>query len=421
MVTAILTPSGGFNLYTVSTNTTVAVGTMYALNFTVIPSNDGAFSGGSTVDIIDNYFVYSRPSSQQWGASDALSPVSQALSFASKDGAPDNLVALIVDHREVYLMGEASSEVWADVGAFPFPFQRIPGTSTQHGIAAQFSVARLGDSFAYVSRNLRGQGEVMMMQGYKPTRISTHAVENTLANQYIDDAIAWTYQLEGHEVYVVSFPTLNLTWAFDIASGMWHKWLYVDTMNQFQRHRGNCCALFQGMVLVGDYANGKIYELDKNTYTDDGNYTRRVRRAPHLVADFQRQYFEELQIQFQPGVGFTGLSQTNNLFLSSPYYIAPTATLTILPSQTITLGLQSAISLQTTTTLPQAMLRWSDDGGSTWSNEHWVTIGQTGKYLNRAIWRRLGIARDRVFEVVVTDPVKAVIISANLKLSGGEN
>jgi hypothetical protein len=67
------------------------------------------------------------------------------------------------------------------------------------------------------------------------------------------------------------------------------------------------------------------------------------------------------------------------------------------------------------------MLRWSDDGGSTWSKEHWTTIGALGKYQNRAIWRRLGQARDRVFEVVVTDPVKAVIVSANLKATGGEN
>jgi hypothetical protein len=419
MVTAILAPSGGFNLYTVSTNTTVAVGTMYALNFTVIPSNDGAFSGGNTVDIVDNYFVYNRPSSQQWGSSDALSPVSQSLSFASKDGAPDNLVALIVDHREVYLLGEASSEVWVDVGAFPFPFQRIPGTSTQHGIAAQFSVSRLGDSFAYVSRNLRGQGEIMQMQGYKPTRISTHAVENTLANQYIDDAIAWTYQLEGHECYVVSFPSLQLTWVYDATTQMWHKWLYVTTTNTYQRHRGNCCAVFQGMVLVGDYANGKIYELDKENYTDDGNNVRRLRRAPHLVSDFQRQYFEELQIQFQPGVGFTGLSVSPSLYIGTPYIIYPTATLVIPPAQTVILGTQTLTTQ--TTTLPQAMLRWSDDGGSTWSNEHWTTIGQTGKYQNRAIWRRLGTSRDRVFVVVVTDPLKAVIISANLKASGGEN
>ena len=53
--------------------------------------------------------------------------------------------------------------------------------------------------------------------------------------------------------------------------------------------------------------------------------------------------------------------------------------------------------------------------------EHWTTIGKIGAYKNRAIWRRLGMARDRVFEVVVTDPVKAVIISANLKASEGES
>ena len=419
MVIAILNPISGVNQYTVSTNTAVSSETMYALNFTVIPNNDGAFSGGTTVDIVDNYFVYSRPSSQQFGASDALSPVSQQLSFASKDGSPDQLVALIVDHREVYLMGEASSEVWVDVGAFPFPFQRVPGTSTQHGIAAQFSVARLGDSFAYVSRNGRGQGQIMQMQGYKPTRISTHAVEYSLVNQYIDDAIAWTYQLEGHEVYVVSFPTINITWAYDMASGMWHKWLYSNTDGTYSRHRGNCEAQFQGMVLVGDYANGKIYELDKSVYTDDGVNTRRLRRAPHLVSDFQRQYFEEFQIQFQPGVGTTGLSVSPFIYIGTPYILYPTATLIIPPTQTVVIGV-ATLSNQTTT-LPQAMLRWSDDGGSTWSKEHWTTIGALGKYQNRAIWRRLGQARDRVFEVVVSDPVKAVIISANLKASGGEN
>ena len=419
VVIAINTPSGGFNSYTLSSNTTVASETMYALDFTVLPSTDGAFSGATTVDIIDNYFVYSRPSSQQFGASDALSPISQQLSFASKDGAPDQLVALIVDHREVYLMGESSSEVWVDAGLFPFPFQRIPGTSTQHGIAAQNSVSRVANSFAYVSRNLRGQGQIMQMNGYIPQRISTHAVENTLVNQYINDAIAWTYQLEGHEVYVVSFPTINITWAFDATTGLWYKWLYCTTANQYQRHRGNCSCVFQGMVLVGDYANGKIYELDNTNYTDDGNNIRRLRRAPHLVADLQRQYFEEFQIQFQPGVGFTGLSVAPYIYIGTPYTIYPTATLVIPATQTVVIGF--ATLQNQTTTLPQAMLRWSDDGGSTWSNEHWVTIGQTGKYKNRAIWRRLGQARDRVFEVVVTDPVKAVIVSANLKASGGEN
>jgi hypothetical protein len=162
---------------------------------------------------------------------------------------------------------------------------------------------------------------------------------------------------------------------------MWHKWLYTNNLGQYERCRGNCAAVFQGYVLVGDYSNGKIYHLDKNIYTDDGQNVRRLRRAPHLVADFQREYFDELQIQFQPGVGLsTGIGED-----------------------------------------PQAMLRWSNDGGSTWSNEHWTSIGRMGKYTNRAIWRRLGTARDRIFEVSVSDPVKCVIVSANLKATQGEN
>jgi len=381
IITALGTGTGGAGTYTINNSQTVASRTMYGLNWSVLPTTDGAFTGGTNVDIVDNYFVYNNPDTQQFGASNLLSPISTGLSFASKDGAPDDLVTLIVDHREIYLLGETSSEVWVDQGTSPFPFTRIPGTSTQHGIASAASVSRLGNSFAYLAKNNRGTAQIVQMNGYVPQRISNHAVENSLTGYTISDAVAWTYQLEGHEVYVISFPSIQLTWAYDVSTGMWHKWLYTNNLGQYERCRGNCSAVFQGYVLVGDYANGKIYHLDKNIYTDDGQLVRRLRRAPHLVNDFQRQYFQELQIQFQPGVGLD-VGQGEN---------------------------------------PQAMLRWSNDGGSTYSNEHWTSIGLVGKYQNRAIWRRLGMARDRIFEVVVTDPVKCVIVSANLKAEAGEN
>jgi hypothetical protein len=384
IITALGTGSGGTGTYTVSPSQTAASATIYALNWTTLPSTDGAFEGGGTVDITDNYFLYNKPDSQLWAASDLLSPITDPLSFASKDGSPDDLVSIIVDRREVYLLGEMSSEVWIDSGGVPFPFTRIPGTSTQQGIAAQWSMARMGNSFAYVSKNNRGEAMIVRMNGYFPERISTHAVETTLVNQNVSDALAWTYQLEGHEVYVVTFPSIGengLTWAYDNTTGLWHKWLYRNNQNQFERHRGNCCAFFNQQVLVGDYENGKIYQVAREFYTDDGQPIRRIRRAPHITSDLQRQYFHELQIQFQPGVGLsTGQGQD-----------------------------------------PQAMLRWSNDGGSTWSNEYWTSIGKQGKYQNRAIWRRLGWSRDKVFEVSVSDPVKAVIISANLKAEAGEN
>lgn len=356
-------------------------------NFVRLPLTDGPWKGASVCDVIDNYVVYNEPDTQNWSSTDLGSPLSTQAWYGTKDGSPDNIVSMIVDHRQVYLLGEFTTEVWIDVGSqisglLTFPFQRLSGTALQDGCGAPFSVARFSESFAFVSRDQLGTATIGIMKGYTYQRISTHAVELSLQGFDISDARAWSYQAQGHEFYVVAFPTANLTWVFDLATEQWHKWLYWDSKKAtYERHRSNCGIVFAGKTLCGDWENGKIYSVDFNSYEDDGNKIRRVRRCPHITTDLQRQYFEELQLQFQPGVGLIS-GQGDE---------------------------------------PQAMLRWSNDGGSTWSNEHWVSVGKMGKYLNRAIWRRLGWARDRIFEVVVTDPVKFVIVSANLKASAGNN
>jgi hypothetical protein len=229
-------------------------------------------------------------------------------------------------------------------------------------------------------------------------------------NQRLDDAIAFTYQLEGHEFYVVTFPSIDLTWVYDLAAQAWHKWLSVDNFNNYHRHRSNCGAFFNNDYIVGDYENGKIYKLDNSVYTEDGNKIRRLRRCPHIVADLQREYFSELQIQFQPGVGLNDNTSSNvgGTLAVAGIGIAGQAVAGTNPQE------DPGVT-------PQAMLRWSSDGGSTWSSEHWTSIGKIGRYTNRAIWRRLGWSRDRIFEVVVSDPVKAVIVSANLKGEGADN
>lgn len=421
IITALGTGTGGAGTYTLSSSMSVGSITMYAEQFSTLPSTDGAFQGGGVVDVNDNYFIYSKPNSQQFAISDVLSPITQPLSFASKFTSPDNLVSLIADNGQVYLLGEKSSEVWVDQGTFPVAYQRVPGSSNQQGIIAPFSVARVGNFFCYVSQNIRGQNQVVLMNGYIPQRVSTHAVEQSLLDQYTADAIAYTYQLEGHEVYVVTFPTIDITWAYDLTTNLWHKWLWTDGNNNYHRHRSNCAAVFQNIVVVGDWQNGNLYQLDQSAYTDAGSEIRRLRRAPHILSDLQRQYFDELQLQFQPGVGAGGFSRDRNIYLGSPYYIPATGALTIGYQDIVVLGNAGQISPTDVLYNPKAMLRWSNDGGSTWSKEYWQNIGQQGKYTNRAIWRRLGMSRDRIFEVVVTDPIKAVIVSANLKGSGGDN
>jgi hypothetical protein len=383
VVTAFGTGTGGIGTYTVNNSQSIGPIAMSQGVFTVVPVADGAFQGANTVDIVDNFFIYNNPRSNQWGASSVLSPVSPQLSFTSTFASPGNVVGLIADHRQVYILGEYASEVWVDAGLFPFAFQIIPGTSMQHGCAARGSIARLGESFAFLSSDKRGMGIVIQMQGYTPKRISTNAIEDAIQgyikNSTISDAIAYTYQIGGNEFYVLTFPTADATWVYDISTQLWHREGWRDTDNVLHRHRGNCVEVFSGKVIVGDYQNGKIYQIDPTNFTDDGVIFPCMRRARHLTTDLKRQFFDDLQIQFQPGVG-------------------------------IPVGQGSD---------PTAMLRYSDDGGFTWSAERWTSIGRIGKYQHRCRWPRLGWARDRIFEVTVTDPVFRVIVSANLNMKPG--
>lgn len=106
---------------------------------------------------------------------------------------------------------------------------------------------------------------------------------------------------------------------------------------------------------------------------------RRLRRAPHISREAMRLGFDKFTLELETGLG-------------------------------LTTGLGSD---------PQIMLRFSDDGGQTWTSERWVSAGLIGRYKARPIWRRLGQSRDRVFEIVVTDPIPWRIIGADLQVRGG--
>jgi len=68
---------------------------------------------------------------------------------------------------------------------------------------------------------------------------------------------------------------------------------------------------------------------------------------------------------------------------------------------------------------PQIMMQFSDDGGYTWSNENWQELGYSGDHQKRIKWHRLGRSKDRVFKVVITDPVPVVLVNAYIDLEAG--
>jgi hypothetical protein len=346
---------------------------------------DSDFPGAVTVGYLDGYFVFNEPNSQKIWVTALLDGTSiDPLDFASAEGSPDDVVGLIVDHREVWVYGTNSVEVWYDTGATDFPLQRIQGAFNELGCAAAYSIAKMDNGLFWLGKDARGQGIVYRANGYTGTRISTHAVEWHI-QQYGDlsDAIGYTYQQDGHSFYVLIFPSANTTWVYDVATQAWHEragW----TNGEFTRHRSNCQMFYNSEIIVGDYENGNIYAFDLDDYTDNGGiqkWLRTWRALPTGQNNLKRTAHHSLQLDCETGVGLN-LGQGND---------------------------------------PQVMLRWSDDGGHTWSNEHWVSVGKIGQYGRRALWRRLGMTlklRDRVYEVSMTDPVKTAIMGAELIISG---
>jgi len=412
---------------------------------------DPDFPGAVTVCYLDGYFVFNEPDSQKMWVTTLLDGTSiDPLEFASTEGSPDGLLAVVSNFREVWAFGTNSIEVWYDSGATDFPLQRIQGAFNELGCAAPYSIAKMDNGLFWLGRDRRGQGIVYRANGYQGQRISTHAVEWQI-QQYTDmsDAIAYTYQQDGHSFYVLIFPTANTTWVYDAATQAWHERAGFAE-GAFTRHRSNCQMAFNNKVVVGDYENGNIYAFDLDVYADNGEiqkWLRTWRALPTGQNNLKRTAHHSLQLDCETGVGLNlypayaseNIDTESGLNLVAEYrqtYLATQSGVTLTTEagdgfepigqyelsdtditgyELVTVAYPAAPGYN-----PEAMLRWSDDGGHTWSNEHWSPLGRIGAYGHRTFWRRLGMTvklRDRVYELSMTDPVKVAIMGAELIIS----
>lgn len=358
--------------------------------FAAIADADFTSISPTHVVFIDTYFIVNDSGTQRFYISAQNDGTSwDALDFGSAEGLPDDNVALLADHRELWLFGDETSEVHADSGNTDFPYERISGAFVEQGCAASHSVVKMDNSVFWLGKNRYGQGIVWRAEGYTPRRVSTHAIEYAIQGySTISDAIGFAYQQEGHTFYVLTFPTASKTWVFDAATMMWHERAYMTPADgSLVRHRANCYAFFNGAHLVGDHTNGKIYELDPDVYSDAGDEIKALRASPfHYDKDALAMiFYHRIQVDIEAGVGLVSGNGSD----------------------------------------PQIILRWSDDGGHTWSNEHYAdagsfaAIGSIGEYKKRAKWDMCGAGRGRVIEVSITDPVKRVLIGASALFTMG--
>lgn len=338
------------------------------------------FFGADRVTYLNTYFLFNKPGTNIFYWSDSLAITFTALAFASKTSYSDNVVGVVASKGEAWVIGQRASEVWFNTSTDPLSFfDRVDGTFIDQGCVAVYSIAEIDNSVFFLSYDRHGQGIVLQASGYQTKRISTFAIENEIANIVTGpaDTIGWTYQLNGHAFYVLTFPVLDKSYAYDLTTQLWHQWGWRNPAGgAIHRHRGMCSFQGFGFALVGDWQTGKIYQLQTSVLTDNGDPIQRLKSFPHIEDD------DGNRVSFRQ-------------------FIANVATGTALSGT------------------PTISLDWSDDYGRTFGTPVVQSLGLPGAFKTQAQWQRLGLARSRVFRVSWTDPVDTALLGGFVDVVDG--
>lgn len=383
------------------------------------------FYGATRVDIQDGYFILNRPNTRQFYTTYLNVAQFDALWFATKNGYSDNLVSAVVQRREIWLIGEKTTEIWYNTGdTTTIPFTMMPGPFIHHGCYAPYSIATSDGTIYWLSQDLNGKVILVRGVGYKVAVVSTRALETEWAHYArADDAVGFCFSQNGHNFYQINFPTADKTYRFDETTEQWHEAVWIDDNGGEHRHRAQCHAFVYDTNVVADWQDGTLYALDPTVYTDDGQPMIWRRGFPHVVVEGNRVIYPGFVLDLDAGAAIgtqqlgapllthTGAPITDHFLdpirvgpttVTEPYYY-PIETFdlpTRAPDGTSfgTIG-RPGYTRPAVEPQPKVWLRWSDDRGHTFGNPVPQSMGGSGQYISQAQWGRLGLARDRVFEV----------------------
>ena len=373
---------------------------IYSINFIGVTAYSPGFNATHVV-ALDNYYIYIVPDENKFYVSDIASIYVNALSFTTPEGNKDKIVTAIVNNRELWIFNENSIEIFVNTGNADFPFERASNGYINKGTIAKKSVARIENIIFWLGNDEYGGMQIFAASGAQAQRISTFAIEQRIAKtQNQKNATAFTYQNEGHSYYVINFDDFTL--CYDLTTKLWHErattseeglkryklnhlvyhsmtgngWQYANTFSKF---------------VGADFENGNIYELDQNYRYDDQTLITAMRRTPHLSAQLKNLFINSIQFDIQTA----SITPENSFYYDE--------------------------NLNLVERDPKVVFRFSIDGGYTWSNEKYSSLGKIGEYKKRVLFWRLGLSRDFVFEIKIVEPIDVTILSCEFDAEAGTN
>ncbi len=299
--------------------------------------------------------------------------------FFQRSYFADPWQAMFVDANSLaWMLGTETYEVWYDTSTGQQPFALLSGMVGRPGVAAPFAWTLAGSAALWLAQDAEGAGQVVAggSGGVRP--ISTYAVNQKIAgyarNSTINDAEVFAYQDQGHTFSCLTFPTANATQVVDLDRRSWTQRGYWNSaLNRYDLWRPRVHGYAFGKHFIGDRLTGTVSWMDRSFVTEaDGAVIRRQRVAPGITHEHQRHPIDQIELLMETGVGVP-----------------------------LTAGSD-----------PVAMMRFSGDGGWTWSSERTCATGKQGEYRRRVYWTRCGAPMDAMFELTISDPAPARVIGA---------
>ncbi len=303
------------------------------------------------------------------------------LDFTTAPASNNKLRGLKVDHNDLWIEGTVVNQPFFYNGNADFPFVLNETGVMQQGVMSKDTVQNLDNTLIWLGRNKDGLLQLFVTEGYSARRVSTDAVESFWA-RYPDpeNVISWVYTINGHPTYNLNFNSAKRSWRYDNSTKLLHRVAYRNpNTNQDECHRGNNHSVRNGMHIVGDRQNGKLWEFTPEVNADGDDPLIAIRQAPEQWFGNVTVFYKEAWLITPAGIGDGS-------------------------------NLNPDVGPVTPEANPVWMLSWSDDNGHTFGPEFQLPCGPQGSWDQQLRMYGCGSARNRVWRVTMSANVPRCLI-----------
>lgn len=347
------------------------VGKPYAYDGTTLTQGtDIDLPSASTVTYINRRVVYDGNGGDVVFADLSDPLVVNSANIIIAETNPDDTRAVFAYKQQLQVFSRTSIQPMYNSGTGNPPYDFIQNATQEIGIDAIHSLAKDKNFLYFLGNDLIP---------YRLAGLDSQPIGNPAIGQAIseysrtDDAFGVTFTLDNMNFYMLSFPTGNETWLFNEQAGLWTNLAFGTDGSQ---HLISDHQSIYGKQLVADRRNGNIYEMDFDTFTDNGEPIQHQR--------------DTISVN-----GKTFGRAGAKVFMDR-----------------LELVIETGTSLVTSES--QIIMQYSDDNGRSFSSERWLPIGQQGEFRHKLEWFGLGWFYNRMFRFTMSDNIKWVLISAHV-------